>query len=750
MKELSIDVETYSSNDLKQHGLYKYVEADDFEILMLTYHFEGEDFVTVDLLSGQQPPKRFMDALTDPNWLKTAHNAVFEMLTIQRHFDIVLDPMQWCCTMVKATMLGLPASLADVASVLKLDAQKDKMGMKCINTFSVPIKPSKANGFVTRYYPKDNPELWEKYLSYNNQDVRVEVAIREKLAFFQIPHMERRLWAHDRKLNDRGIRIDIPFVKRAIEMRDATQSRILQETKVLTGIENPKSPKQVLQWINDRFGTDYVSLNKSQIPKILEDNDEDELIVKVIKNRGQYSKTSLSKFDRMLDIVLRDGCVRGIIQLYGAGRTGRYSGKHLQPHNFTKSYSIFDFDTAKRHAQTLDLDAFEYLYGDVLGALSQMMRSCLIAREGHVFQVSDLSAIEARVLAWLAGEQWVLDAFAAGQDIYVVTASRMFDIPYDTIVDEKGRVLDDVARTKGKVAVLSLGYQGSVGAMIQLGALRMGICDEALRIGKEEYKAGVTEEVKTKRGVKIKLKYPRWDDSARIKACTPVLLPLVKSYRSANPEIVAYWYMLEEEIKKCVRTKKEVQLTRGMRAYYEKGILFIQLPSGRCLSYFHAQVVWHTSLTDELGERTGGKIVLNLKSQEIQTRSGVKPIRQVSANEEIYWGGKWCFHSGFKEVICYLGKDDDKNWGHVFTYGGKLAENITQAVARDVLCTQMLRMEDAGLDAVLHVHDEVVIETPENGVNLDAVNDLLTKPIPWADGLPLAAKGFISTYYKKD
>lgn len=759
MRELSIDIETFSSVPLggqKSQGVYKYVEADDFDILMVTYGFGDEELVTIDLLSGQQLPQRFIDALTDPTWLKTAWNAAFEIQCLRQYLGIDLDPAQWCCTMVKASYLGLPMGLESAAEVLKLDAQKDKLGKKCIDTFSVPIKPTKSNGMKTRYYPEDNTELWQSYLSYNRTDVVVEMSIRKKIAFFVIPDMERKLWVHDRRLNDLGMRLDVPFIKRAMLMRDETQAKLVKETMLLTGVDNPKSPKQMLAWINTRFGTEFKSLNKEEIPKILEETEEEELLVKVLQNRTQYSKTSLSKFDKMLDIMLKDECVRGVIQINGASKTGRFSAKMLQVHNFTKSYNIYDFDYAKEQALKLSLSSFEFMYGDVLAALSQMMRSCIIAREGHTFQVSDLSAIEARVLAWLAGEQWVLDAFAAGHDIYVVTASRMFDIPIESIADAKGNVLDDVARNKGKVAVLSLGYQGAIGAMIKLGAIRMGICDEDLRIGKEEYKAKVMEQVKTKRGIKTRLKYPKWGDSARIKACVPTLLPLVKSYRAANPEIVKYWYFIEDRIKTCIRTKKPVELTRGMIAFYEKGLLFVKLPSGRCLPYYHAQLVWVTKFCNDEGEPVGGSIIFSNPLKSVLTRtsggdSKEKPAKEVTQKDEVYWNGRWHFHSGFKETICYNAIDQDtKKWSYIYTYSGSLAENFCQAVARDVLCTQMLRMEDKGHKAVLHVHDEVVIETPKEKVNLKEINDILSSPISWAPGLPLAAKGFVSTHYKKD
>lgn len=326
MRELSIDIETFSSvplGGMKSQGVYKYVEADDFDILMVTFGFDNEELVTIDLLSGEKLPQRFIDALTDPTWLKTAWNAAFEIQCLRQYLGIDLDPAQWCCTMIKAGMLGLPMKLDYVGTALSLEIVKDKLGSLCIKTFSEPCKPTLKNGMKTRMYPFDNPELWQAYLSYNRTDVVVEKAVRAKIAFFKVPAMERRLWVHDRLLNDIGIWLDIPFIEKAIEMRNVYQTKLRNETALLTGVENPGSNAQILKWLNERCGTNFVSLNKTEIPKIYEAVD-DEIVNRVLENRAQYSKSSLSKFDKMLDIVCKDGRVHGIIQLYGANRTGRY------------------------------------------------------------------------------------------------------------------------------------------------------------------------------------------------------------------------------------------------------------------------------------------------------------------------------------------------------------------------------------------------------------------------------------------
>lgn len=388
-----------------------------------------------------------------------------------------------------------------------------------------------------------------------------------------------------------------------------------------------------------------------------------------------------------------------------AGKIVSNSGRFIQPQNFTKNKNILDIDYAKDNVKNLSAEQFAFLYGDVLGALSELVRPALIASEGKVFEVSDLAGIEARVVAWLSGEQWVLDAVAAGKDLYIVTAAMMFKI-------EEADV-DDEGRQKGKICVLSLGYQGAVGAMMTMGAVRMGLCDEAIAIAKQECKDGAKIFVRNKKKELVEvLKYPEWNDEALTKACAPVLLPLIKDFRAANPNTVAYWKLCEEAVKACIGTREKQYLTRGMYCYYNKGLLFIHLPSGRELAYYHPRL----------------EIVRKVETNE--------------AGEEVV---------SFKETISYMGIDQEKKiWKKIYTYGGKIVENVTQAIARDIMCEQMLNMWDAGHETVLHVHDEVVNEKDADKSDISKVNEILAKPVPWAPGLPLAAKGFVSTHYKKD
>lgn len=649
MPTLSIDIETYSSINLGKAGVYHYVEALDFEILLFAYKIDDEPVCVIDLANNEEIPEEVKAALVDPKVEKKAFNANFERVCISKHFGILLPAEQWTCTMVKASMLGLPLALEVVAKVLKLPEQKQAAGKALIRYFSVPCKPTKANGMRTRNLPAHAPEKWAEFKSYCVQDVVVEDTISQKIAFFQIPAQEKKLWALDQKINDTGVLMDHSFITNAISIDGNYRERLTEEAITLTGLSNPNSAAQLKNWIGAELGEDVEKLTKDAVPELLKGTDSD-TVKRVLNIRQEMAKTSVKKYIAMTNSICNDLRVRGLVQFYGANRTGRWAGRLIQVQNLPR-IQLKDLDFARQLVVNADGELLEMVYGNVSDVLSQLIRTSFIAPEGHRLLVADFSAIEARVIAWLAGENWRLEVFRTHGKIYEASASQMFKVPIDKIT--KGSPL----RQRGKVAELALGYQGGPNALIKMGALKEGLTEEEL---------------------------PK----------------LVAMWRNANKAIVNLWDVVGNAAIEAVETGQAVFIKRNIRFHVEKGVLFITLPSGRKLAYLRPKLV---------------------------------PSK---------FGGVALTYEGMNQVT--------KQWGKQDTYGGKLVENIVQAIARDCLADSMIRIDDAGYKIGLHVHDEVLAEMPDGVGSIEEMLDIMRQPVPWAPGLPLDADGFETMYYKKD
>ncbi|MDR3565548.1 MAG: DNA polymerase [Negativicutes bacterium] len=663
MDVLSIDIETFSGTDLLKSGVYPYAEDTEFSILLFGYAFNTDPVRVVDLASGEQLPDQIYDALEDSRVLKTAYNAAFERICLSRHLrpwaltgGEYLKPEQWACTMVQALTLGLPGNLAGVAKVLfRGEQEKQKMsdGKALIRYFCNPCRPTMTNGGRTRNCPENAPEKWATFKDYCCQDVEVERAIRMKIAHYPMVDSERRLWVLDQQINDRGMRVDLPLVRQAVLCNEEDKARAMDEAVKLTGLENPGSVAQLKEWLFAETSEVVTSLNKETIPTLLKAT-ENAMVRRVLELRQELSKTSVKKYTAMENAVCTDSRVRGLLQFYGANRTGRWAGRLVQVQNLPKN-KYKDLDLARRLLSGGRFEMIDILFGGVQNVLSQLIRTAFIPADGCCFLVADFSAIEARVIAWLASEVWRLDVFAGHGKIYEASASQMFKVPIESIT--KASPL----RQKGKVAELALGYQGGPNALIKMGALDMGLTEKELP-------------------------------------------GLVSAWREANPNIVQLWYDAERAAIKAVREKTTVKLRRGVSFTYERGMLFANLPSGRSLAYVRPKMEQHPHLD--------------------------------------------------KQSLTYEGMDQTtKQWRHIPTYGGKIVENLVQAIARDCLAAAMIRLDQNGYAIGMHIHDEAVIEIPDTGLSafeLEKACAIMGQPISWAPGLPLRADGFVCHYYKKD
>lgn len=651
MATLAIDLETYSDNDIK-YGVYKYVDSPNFEILLLGYSFDDGPVQVVDL-TKEEMPVRIAQALFDSGITKTAFNANFEITCFKKLYP-EMPAEQWECTSVLALYNSLPTGLANVAKILKLadDKQKDTRGKALINYFSKPCRPTKTNGGRTRNLPEHNPEAWETYIEYNRQDVVVEKEIRKKLIDLKPPEIEHKYWLMDQEINSRGARINEKLVNNAIRMNREQQKELLAKAKELTGLENPNSPGQLKRWVEDRLGETVDSIDKKAIVELLK-KDIPEDVRKMLGMRQQLGKTSIKKYEAMQQALTSDGRVHGMFQFYGAMRTGRWAGRIVQLHNLPRNnMESKELDIARAFVKNGDLEMMELCYENVPDTLSQLVRTAITATPGYRFIVDDFSAIEARVIAWLAGEKWRQDVFAEGGDIYCASASAMFGVP----VIKHG--VNGHLRQKGKIAELALGYGGSVGALKQMGADKMGLSDTELQ-------------------------------------------EIVVKWRGASPAITKLWWDVDNAAKNAIKTGGTVKIKQGSLAFKRKhGALFIELPSGRHLVY----------IKPEIGEnRFGG------------------------------------------ESILYQGMEQgSRKWGRLETYGGKLVENIVQAIARDCLAAAMLRLKEAGYEIIMHIHDEVVMEVPDGKGSLAEVTEIMSKNEPWETGLIKTADGFEGQYYMKD
>lgn len=539
MRTLAIDIETYSGVDIKKGGIYPYAEAEDFEILLFAYAFDDDPVRVIDLAQGEALPGEVQEALTDPDVLKTAYNAAFERRCIAQWLGIVLPVEQWECTMVKAAMLGLPFGLDAVGKVLQLEQGKMSEGKLLIRYFCVPCKPTRTNGGRTRNLPLHDPARWELFKKYCARDVEVERTIRQKIGFFQIPEDEKRLWQLDQRINDRGVLLDMQMVQNALEMDARSRERLTDEAVELTGLDNPNSVAQLKGWLEEETGQELGSLSKAALADMLQ-GDHKEEVLRVLRLRQELGKTSVKKYQAMQEAVCADGRVHGLLQFYGANRTGRWAGRLVQVQNLPQNH-LADLDLARSLVREGDTETLELLYGNVPDTLSQLIRTAFIAKEGHTFVVADFSAIEARVIAWLADERWRLDVFRTHGKIYEASASAMFHVPIEEIT--KGNPL----RQKGKIAELALGYQGGPGALITMGALRMGL-DEG------------------------------------------ELPELVAKWRKANPAIVRLWYEVDRAATEAVEAGGPVTIRHRVRFSVDRGILWITLPSGRKLAYMRPRI----------------------------------------------------------------------------------------------------------------------------------------------------------------
>lgn len=665
MKTLAIDIETYSSVDIKETGVYAYVDAPDFEILLIAYKFDNEEDVQLidiyeffnERIAGlhdftfEEAYPEFWKALNNPDIIKTAFNANFERTALSKYFNASMPPEQWRCTAVYAATLGLPRSLGDVGTALGLpeDKQKDKIGKSLIDYFCKPCKPTKKNNGRTRNYPAHDVEKWELFKEYCKQDVVAEQAILAKIKLYPITDFEQELWNFDQRMNDRGIGLDLDFAEGIIQYDAQYQTSLSEEAMALTGLKNPNSPAQLKKWFNDR-GIAVNSLNKDAVSELIKTT-EDEIAHRVLEIRRAMSKTSTAKYVAMEKAICSDGRLRGILQFYGANRTGRWAGRIVQVHNLPQN-KIPDIDLARELVAAKDFESVELLFGETPFVFSQLVRTAFVASKGCRFVVSDFSAIEARVISWLAGEEWRIEVFKTHGKIYEASASQMFNVPIEQI--GKGSPL----RQKGKVAELALGYQGSVGALMAMGALDMGIAQDELPM-------------------------------------------LVNSWREANSKIVRFWYITDNAAKTAIKERRTVKIQHGLEFSYINKILFIKLPSGRKLAYYDA------------------RIEPNSKGMDQITYAGV--------NQET------------------------KAWGRLDTYGGKLVENIVQAVARDCLAVAMMRVDKAGYKIAMHIHDEMVVDVPNSDVDAaKAITELMGQDISWAPGLPLRGDTYETVYYKKD
>lgn len=650
MTELGIDIETYSSNDLANCGVYKYVEADDFTILLFGYSVDGGPVVCVDLAQGEELPSDIKSALTDPTITKTAFNAAFERICISKYLGLPqpLDPSQWKCTMVRAARLGLPLSLGQCGEVLKLEDGKMKEGKILIRYFSIPAKNGK------RHLPSDAPDRWEVFKKYNIRDVEVEQAILAKVRRLEVPAFDDELYIADQEINDRGVMIDRQLVEAAVRFDDEYKAKLLKEAQEISGLENPNSPNQLKEYLSRATGMTVTSLNKKNLDDLESQLKYWPKAQRVLGLRREMGKTSNKKYAAMLNCVCKDGRIHGLLQFYGAARTGRWAGRLVQVQNLPQNH-LESLDDARYLVRQGDLDEFELNYANVTYVLSELIRTAFIAAPNHTFHVCDFSAIEARVIAWLAGEQWVLDVFRNGGDIYCATASQMFKKP----VEKHGQNAE--LRQKGKIATLALGYGGGVSALEAMGGKRLGLTE--------------TEEKE-----------------------------IVNLWRKSNPKIVKMWAIIEKAAIKAIKTGETITVHRGIEIGKHWGMLTIKLPSGRTICYPRVNI-------------------------------GVEQ------------GDSW---RGDHDVIEYEGLNQiTKKWGIVRTYGGKLTENIVQAIARDILGFVILRAKEAGLNIVFHIHDEIIVEATSDQ-SLSEVEALFSKPISWCKDLPLKGAGYTTPYYLKD
>ena len=664
LRHLSIDIETKSSVDIGKAGLYRYAQSEDFEVLLFAYQMDDGEVELVDLAQGEQIPENVQLMLKDVAVVKHAYNAAFEWYCLNRAgYETPLE--QWRCTMIHGLYCGYTAGLDATGKAIGLPQDKQKLttGKALIRYFCVPCKPTKSNGNRTWNLPRHAPEKWELFEEYCKQDVVTERAILKRLNYFPVPEEEQELWQQDIRMNAFGVRVDSKLIEGALTIDGVSSAELTEEAINITGLQNPNSTAQLKVWVEKELSdsleadVELPGLRKEDVSMLLERNDLSKEIRRVLEIRQQLGKTSIKKYVAMETAKGTDDRVRGLTQYYGANRTGRWAGRLVQLQNLPRNY-LKTLDYARELVKTKNYDGIRFLYGNVPDTLSQLIRTAFIPSEGHKFVVADFSAIEARVIAWLAGEQWVNEVFATHGKIYEATASQMFHVPIEKIV--KGNP-EYSLRQKGKVATLALGYQGGTAALIAMGALNMGLAEEELP-------------------------------------------DIVQRWRNANPRIRDLWYAVEQAALTTMQTAQPQGINGLIFRYegelmYGQSFLTVQLPSGRKLFY----------PKPFLKENQFGKMAIHYYTVGQQT----------------------------------------KKWEVASTYGGKMTENIVQAIARDCLAETLRRIEQLGLQVVFHVHDEVIIDAPME-VTAEQICDLMAEPISWAPGLLLKGAGFESSYYMKD
>lgn len=663
MIHLSIDLETYSDVNLKKAGLYRYVQSPAFEILLFAYSFDGAPTQVIDMAQSEKIPLEVIHALTDPQCLKHAYNAAFEWYCLSKYMGAQLPPSQWRDTMLHGLYAGYTAGLDATGRALGIPEDKQKLttGKALIRYFCVPCKPTKANGGRTRNYPHHDPEKWALFKTYNGQDVVAEMEIERRLSVFPVPDFVQKQWETDLLINARGVAVDMDFCEGALELGETIRAQLTDEAVQLSGLQNPNSVKQLARWLSAETGDDITTLRKETIKELLGRDNADH-VQRMLEIRQELGKTSTKKYDAIEAAVCDDGRVRGLLQFYGANRTGRWAGRLVQVQNLPRTYTE-PLEFARELVKGRKLDALRTVYGSPNDTLSQLIRTAFVAAPGNVLIDADFSAIEARVISWLADEEWRLEVFRTHGKIYEASASQMFGVPLERI--KKGNP-EYSLRQRGKVAELALGYQGGVPAMRQMdtGKLLADLSDEEIK-------------------------------------------DIVDKWRNTNPKIRNLWYSFNDAAirviqnggslrVRCCTFARECDCIRGTTC------MTISLPSGRKLYYVEPAV----------GENR--------------------------------WGGP---------SITYMGVNDKNKWGRIETYGGKLVENVVQAIARDCLAQAIEHLEAAGLPVVFHIHDEVVIDTAAfdtNDAMLDKVVKIMSTPIPWAEGLPLGADGWVGEFFKKD
>ena len=661
MQNLNIDLETYSSINIKKAGAWKYIDSLDFQILLFAYSLNGAETVVIDFANGEVLPQEITELLTSPDCVKHAWNAAFEWGCLSKYIGKPLPPEQWRCTMVHSLYAGYPASLDAAGRALGLPEDKRKLntGKALIRYFCVPCKPTKANGGRTRNLPHHDPDKWRLFREYNRGDVVTEMEAGKRLENVVVPDFVQKEWETDLMINFRGVAVDMDLVQGALDIGASVKNKLMNEAMNISGLDNPNSIKQLSSWLETETETEITSLNKETVSQLLTREDNSPEVQRMLEIRQELGKTSTKKYDAIETAVCSDGRVRGLLQFYGANRTGRWAGRLVQVQNLPRTYTE-PLELARKLVKDKKTDCLKVVYGSVPDTLSQLIRTAFVAAPGKVLIDADFSAIEARVISWLAKEEWRLQVFRTHGKIYEASASQMFGVPIERI--KKGNP-EYALRQRGKVAELALGYQGGVAAMRQMDSGHQ--LDD---LSDDEVKDIVT----------------RW--------------------RNTNKRIRDLWYKVDNAAVQVIRDGGSVGveglvIAREYDYAQNRNYMTILLPSGRKLYYVEPKI----------GENR--------------------------------WGNP---------SIAYMGINDKNKWGYIETYGGKLVENIVQAIARDCLALSIERLKTSGYNVIFHIHDEVVIEADENSASLDDVVRIMSEPIPWAVGLPLGADGWVGKFFKKD